>query len=259
MTTDLLAAVDIGGTKIAGAVLDADGTLLERVQLPTPAREPGEVVLAAVTEVVHRLAAGPRWPLVRAVGVGSAGPVDARAGTVSPVNIPGWRDFPLVDGVRKASGGLPVTLVGDGPAIAAGEHWRGAARGCANALCMVVSTGVGGGLVLDGALRAQELLTTVAHSMKDDWVPTRTAEQRVGYSASSQRMNLHGDPQRRTIVPERNRHDLRPSVDTGSQMNDSHPPVTLTKRRPDITMATVDQCFECPFDTEAIFNDGDMR
>jgi glucokinase len=154
MTTDLLAAVDIGGTKIAGALLDAEGTLLERVQVPTPARESGELVLAAVTGVVRRLAGGPRWPRVRAVGVGSAGPVDARAGTVSPVNIPGWRDFPLVDGVRRAAGGLPVTLVGDGPAIAAGEHWKGAARGCDNALCMVVSTGVGGGLVLDGALRA---------------------------------------------------------------------------------------------------------
>jgi glucokinase len=154
MTTDLLAAIDIGGTKIAGAVLDAEGTLLERVQRPTPARESGEVVLAAVTEVVAALAAGPHWPGVRAVGVGSAGPVDARAGTVSPVNIPAWRGFPLVDGVRKAAGGLPVTLVGDGPAIAAGEHWKGAARGCDNALCMVVSTGVGGGLILDGALRA---------------------------------------------------------------------------------------------------------
>lgn len=154
MTTDLLAAVDIGGTKIAGALLDADGALLARVRRPTPAREPGAAVLSAVTEVIRGLAADERWPLVRAVGVGSAGPVDARAGTVSPVNIPGWREFPLVDGVRKAAGGLPVTLVGDGPAIAAGEHWRGAARGCDNALCMVVSTGVGGGLVLDGALRA---------------------------------------------------------------------------------------------------------
>lgn len=150
----LLAAIDIGGTKIAGALLDAEGTLLERVQVPTPAREPGEVVLAAVTEVVARLAAAPRWAEVRAVGVGSAGPVDARAGTVSPVNIPGWRGFQLVGPVAEATGGLPVTLVGDGPAIAAAEHWKGAARGSANALCMVVSTGVGGGLVLDGALRA---------------------------------------------------------------------------------------------------------
>jgi glucokinase len=86
------------------------------------------------------------------VGIGSAGPVDASAGTVSPVNVPGWRDFPLVERVRAATGGLPVELIGDGVAITAAEHWQGAARGHDNALCMVVSTGVGGGLVLGGRL-----------------------------------------------------------------------------------------------------------
>ena len=64
--------------------------------------------------------------------------MDASAGTVSPVNIPGWRDFPLVERVRAAAGGLPVELVGDGVAMTAAEHWQGAARGHDNALCMVV-------------------------------------------------------------------------------------------------------------------------
>lgn len=85
-----------------------------------------------------------------AVGIGSAGPVDAYRGTVSPVNVPGWRDFPLVERVRRATDGRPVTLVGDGVAMTAAEHWLGAARGHDNALCLVVSTGVGGGLVLGG-------------------------------------------------------------------------------------------------------------
>ncbi|MGP3967711.1 ROK family protein [Streptomyces sp. 6N223] len=153
MTMDLVAAVDIGGTKIAGALVDAGGRLLHRVQRPTPATESAETVLQAATDVVTLLTAHELWPRVTAVGIGSAGPVDARNGTVSPVNIPGWRDFPLVEGIRKTTGPLPVTLVGDGAAIAAGEHWCGAARGRANALCMVVSTGVGGGLILDGRLR----------------------------------------------------------------------------------------------------------
>ena len=94
------------------------------------------------------------WGGATAVGIGSAGPVDASAGTVSPVNVPGWRGFPLVERVRAATGGLPVELVGDGVAITAAEHWQGAARGHDNALCMVVSTGVGGGLVLGGKLHA---------------------------------------------------------------------------------------------------------
>ncbi|MEU9362293.1 ROK family protein [Streptomyces sp. NPDC048301] len=152
MHTDLVAALDIGGTKIAGALVDGDGTLLVRSQHPTPAREGAEAVMGAVADVLAELTASPFWARTRAVGIGSAGPVDASAGTVSPVNVPGWRGFPLVARVAALTGGLPVTLVGDGVAMTAAEHWLGAARGYDNALCLVVSTGVGGGLVLGGKL-----------------------------------------------------------------------------------------------------------
>ncbi|GGZ35705.1 ROK family protein [Streptomyces poonensis] len=152
MHTDLVAALDIGGTKIAGALVDGQGRILVRAQRATPAQEDGETVMRAVEEVLGELAASPLWDGARAVGIGSAGPVDAVAGTVSPVNVPGWRGFPLVARVRAVTGGLPVELIGDGVAITAAEHWQGAARGHDNALCMVVSTGVGGGLVLNGRL-----------------------------------------------------------------------------------------------------------
>ncbi|MFF9215108.1 ROK family protein [Streptomyces viridosporus] len=152
MHTDLVAALDIGGTKIAGALVDGQGRILVRAQRPTPAREDGETVMRAVETVLGELRASPLWRGARAVGIGSAGPVDASAGTVSPVNVPGWRDYPLVARVRDTAGGLPVELIGDGVAITAAEHWKGAARGHDNALCMVVSTGVGGGLVLGGRL-----------------------------------------------------------------------------------------------------------
>ncbi|CAL9325604.1 ROK family protein [Streptomyces olindensis] len=152
MHTDLVAALDIGGTKIAGALVDGHGRILARVQRPTPAREDGDTVMRAVEEVLGELTVSPLWERAAAVGIGSAGPVDASAGTVSPVNVPGWRDYPLVARVRAAAGNLPVELIGDGVAITAAEHWQGAARGHDNALCMVVSTGVGGGLVLGGRL-----------------------------------------------------------------------------------------------------------
>ncbi|MFD9503746.1 ROK family protein [Streptomyces sp. NPDC060035] len=152
MHTDLVAALDIGGTKIAGALVDGGGTLLHRAQRPTPAHEDAETVMAAVSGVLSELKASTLWSRVSAVGIGSAGPVDASAGTVSPVNVPGWRGFPLVERVGAATGGLAVALVGDGVAMTAAEHWLGAARGYDNALCMVVSTGVGGGLVLGGKL-----------------------------------------------------------------------------------------------------------
>ncbi|MEU1308307.1 ROK family protein [Streptomyces cinnamoneus] len=149
---DLVAALDIGGTKIAGALVDDGGRLLVRARRQTPAGEDGARVMAEVAAVLDELLGSAHWPRVRAVGIGSAGPVDAARGTVSPVNIPGWRAFPLVDEVRRRSAGRPVVLVGDGVAMTAAEHWQGAARGRTDALCMVVSTGVGGGLVLNGRL-----------------------------------------------------------------------------------------------------------
>ncbi|MFI9601341.1 ROK family protein [Streptomyces sp. NPDC052043] len=153
MHTDLVAALDIGGTKIAGALVDGRGGILVRAQRPTPAQEDGDTVMRAVGEVLGELGASPLWSRATVLGIGSAGPVDASAGTVSPVNVPGWRGYPLVERASAAAGGLPVELIGDGVAITAAEHWQGAARGHDNALCMVVSTGVGGGLVLDGRLR----------------------------------------------------------------------------------------------------------
>jgi len=159
--TSMIAAIDIGGTKVAGALVGQDGSLLAVVRRPTPAKQPAAQVLRAVTDVLDELRADPRWTEVRAIGIGSAGPVDVPNGAVSPVNIPDWRDYRLVDalhahlqaqpGAAEGPGGLPIVLTGDGPAIAAAEHWKGAAQGLRNVLCMVVSTGVGGGLVIDGA------------------------------------------------------------------------------------------------------------
>ncbi|MEU2575093.1 ROK family protein [Streptomyces anulatus] len=150
-------ALDIGGTKIAGALLDGEGRLLARAQRATPATRPSADLAAAVMKVLDELATFPAWDEMSCMGIASAGPVDTVAGTVSPVNIPGWRGFPLVDLVRTHPrlplGVLPV-LVGDAVAMTAAEHWLGAARGFDNALCMVVSTGVGGGLVLGGKVHA---------------------------------------------------------------------------------------------------------
>ncbi len=133
-------ALDVGGTKVAGGVVDAGGVLLRQVSRPT-----GGDPFAVVCDVVAALEVG----AVGGVGIACAGPVDAVAGTVAPINIPAWRDFPLVAAVRDLVG-APVSLAGDGLCMALGEHWAGAGRGSSAMLGMVVSTGVGGGLVLDG-------------------------------------------------------------------------------------------------------------
>jgi glucokinase len=145
---DVTLALDIGGTKIAAGLVDADGTLVHHARLPTPDGDAEAVWTVVDTLITEALAeAGGR---VRGVGVASAGPIDLPAGTVSPINITAWRGFPIVERVSTLTG-APVRLGGDGLCMALGEQWRGAARGAQFLLGMVVSTGVGGGLVLDGA------------------------------------------------------------------------------------------------------------
>jgi glucokinase len=145
---DLRLALDIGGTKIAAGLVDADGALVHNSQLPTPdgdAEAVWTVVDTLVTEALAEVGG-----CVRGVGVASAGPIDLPSGTVSPINLTAWQSFPIVERVSKLTG-LPVRLGGDGLCMALGEQWRGAGRGADFLLGMVVSTGVGGGLVLDGA------------------------------------------------------------------------------------------------------------
>lgn len=141
-------ALDIGGTKIAAGVVDANGELLHRNRQPTPrSGDPDEVWDAARRTIADALAfAGS----VDGVGISSAGPINPEEGTISPVNIPAWRGFPVRDRAAAAVPGVPVRLAGDGICMALGEHWRGAGRGSAFMLGMVISTGIGGGLVLKG-------------------------------------------------------------------------------------------------------------
>ncbi|MFE2252568.1 ROK family protein [Streptomyces lavendulae] len=149
-------AIDIGGTKIAGALVHPNGTMTAVTRRPTPRAADAETVMAAVGEVVAELSGAPMWEQAVRCGIGSAGPVDTSRGTVSPVNIGAWRGFPVQERVaaalRERGARIPVVLAGDGVAMTAAEHWLGAARGHANALCMVVSTGVGGGLILNNQL-----------------------------------------------------------------------------------------------------------
>lgn len=141
-------ALDIGGTKIAAGLVGSDGTLIHTATRPTP-RGDAETIWSTVDALVA--AAETAAGKIRAVGVSSAGPIDLRDGTVSPINITAWRHFPIVDRLAAAVPGVPVRLGGDGLCMTLGERWRGAARGADFVLGMVVSTGIGGGLVLGGA------------------------------------------------------------------------------------------------------------
>ncbi len=136
-------AIDIGGTKLAAALVDEAGSILRSATRPTPRSDVMSALAALIKEVMDD------GPPPQAVGIGCAGPVDLAAGTVSPVNMPSWRGFPLRREVRELTG-LPTVLAGDAQCFALGEHWLGAGRDCASLLGVVVSTGIGGGLVIDG-------------------------------------------------------------------------------------------------------------
>lgn len=155
--------IDIGGTKVAGALVGPAARVLAGARADTPAADPDpEALWAAVEGVLTALLdrASQSGLDVRGIGLSSAGPIDTRAGTVSPINIAGWQAFPLVARVRATlapagrpdglPGALPVVLAGDGTATALAEQRFGAARGIADVLGIVVSTGIGGGLVLGG-------------------------------------------------------------------------------------------------------------
>jgi glucokinase len=137
-------AVDIGGTTFAGAVINSSGAILAHAEYPL-----GD----GPTATLRRLVTGLARPGLAGAGIGSAGPLDLAAGTVSPVNIPGWRRFPIVAEVAGLLPGKPVALAGDAQCMALGEWWRGGYAGQARTLLgIVVSTGIGGGLVLDGTI-----------------------------------------------------------------------------------------------------------
>lgn len=144
--SDLTLAIDIGGTKIAVGLANSDGELVHTAVQPTPPGD-AETVWAVLEQLIGKATAS---VAVRAVGISSAGPIHLPSGTISPLNIPGWRDFPVVDRVAAMLPGAPVRLGGDGLCMALGEFRHGAAHNARSLLGMVVSTGVGGGLILDG-------------------------------------------------------------------------------------------------------------
>lgn len=147
-------AVDIGGTKFAAGLVTELGEIVASHRMPNPQGTDPEALFQALVEaidsVLHAVGLEPAEAAgLSGMGLATAAPLDREAGTVSPVNIPAWRSFPLRDRLHERYG-LAVRMFGDAVAVAIGEHWRGAARGRRNVLGMVVSTGVGGGVIVDG-------------------------------------------------------------------------------------------------------------
>lgn len=148
-------AIDVGGTKMAAGVVDRRGrvVVLERVPTPQGRRVNADTLWRTLGTLLDRVVdryGGRRG--FAGVGVGCSGPMTWPAGEVSPLNIPGWVDFPLRKMLAERFPRYLVRMHNDAVTMAVGEHWRGAGQGVADMLGVVVSTGVGGGLVLGNRL-----------------------------------------------------------------------------------------------------------
>src|SRR5690242_11008230 len=142
-------AIDLGGTKIASAIVSADGTVLWREQLLLDGRAGREVARSLIDQCLALLAARSEAP--SAIGVIVPGIYRAARGTVWAPNIPGWDDYPLREELQAAVGpSIPVVVDSDRAGYILGETWLGAARGARDAIFLAVGTGIGAGILVDG-------------------------------------------------------------------------------------------------------------
>ena len=139
-------AIDIGGTKLAVGVVSTSGELLSRMQTQTPSTD----VWGALKKLIDAQMLQTEVRL-EACGVGCGGPMTLGGESVSPLNIPDWRGFSLLSAIESATG-LKTYIANDAQALVLGEVWCGSAVGVSDVIGMVVSTGVGGGIVSNNKL-----------------------------------------------------------------------------------------------------------
>jgi glucokinase len=156
MSGDLFAGIDLGGTKILVLIGDAGGVVVGTARVPTLAKQGPESVLARIVEAVHEAAkeAGVDAHALRVAGVSAPGPIDTADGIITdPPNLPGWHNVPLAAILRERLG-VPAILENDANCGAVGEHNFGAGRGYKDMIFVTISTGIGGGIIIDNELYA---------------------------------------------------------------------------------------------------------
>ncbi len=153
MKSPLAISLDLGGTKLVAALFTPDGQCLEKRRTPLQGRS-GTAVGQLIADQINRLqkAATERGDNIAAVGICVPGIVNSKSGRVWAPNIPGWDDYPLRSEIRAtlSDSKIKVVIENDRAASIYGEAWKGAARGCRNAILLAVGTGIGAGILVDG-------------------------------------------------------------------------------------------------------------
>ena len=146
----LYVGVDIGGTKIAAGLVDANGRILSHLRVPMVSHSSAEAALNAVLGALEQVTAGCSG--IAGIGICSPGPLDPTSGVIlNPPNLPCWRNFPLAESVQKVYP-VRVKVDNDANAAALAETRWGAARGYNNVFYTTIGTGIGTGIVLDGKM-----------------------------------------------------------------------------------------------------------
>ena len=145
-----IVAIDFGGTRVRAARFDLDLHLLCRVEMPTRAHEPQQDVIERILDLTRQV--WPEYETVDSIGISAPCP-NAFTGVISHAAVlPGWQDVPFAHIIREAFDDVPVYMENDANLGALAEYHKGAARGANPAVYMTISTGIGGGLVIDGQL-----------------------------------------------------------------------------------------------------------
>lgn len=152
MALQQVIGVDLGGTNIRVAVLDAEGTMTHATRMPTKSELGPDAVIRRIAELVKEVSTKAGIDPTVPVGVASPGPLNPRTGVVHYTpNLPGWRDVPIVAQLEEQLG-REVALANDGNCAALGEMRFGRAKGVQNLVYLALGTGIGGGVVTEGVL-----------------------------------------------------------------------------------------------------------
>lgn len=151
MSTDAVIAVDIGGTQVRVALF-RDDRLHQRAALPTDVRGGPSGVMDQIDALIEQVAAKDDRKTITGIGLSLAGPIDTESAVVTRIpTLPGWDGLPVAQALSERTG-LPARVENDGIAATLGEWRYGAGRGVSNIVYLTVSTGIGGGAVVDGRL-----------------------------------------------------------------------------------------------------------
>jgi len=149
---EYVVGIDIGGTKLATVVADKTGHILGKVRKPTHSEKGPEYAIGLLFDMVREVVnqVGVEQTSISAIGVSCGGPLDTKTGIVySPPNLPGWDALPL-KALLESEFQVPVIIENDANASALAEFRFGGGRGYSAVLYMTMSTGIGGGIVIDG-------------------------------------------------------------------------------------------------------------